>query len=812
MSLLSKRLRDAVTSMKTQTEINNKEGFSWSLLPEDLSINILSFLSGKELITISNVSRLFYFGATHSALKRFENAFGGRPDASLPRARLFTLVDRSDLIISLYTIVKNNSLQSAAVTSALLCADRDFGMRDLFLWSSMRGYLGMIKKLIVLSNASQSSTSLHALTDSKQPATGATALMLACEFNQPNIVSFLTKTCTVDHTATALNGLNALHICARLGHLEILSYLLELDKSLLGSLVQPDGRTALHLAVCGGHTSIVEKLLKEGVDPDAATTVHDDTGNETSLHIAAYLGHVDIVSLLLVAGANPNIQMRNGRTPLLLACEVGWKDIAMLLLTRSFILPVDISLTTDSGKTALFCVIERGIDDLIEPLLESGSNSLQATRRNKTSFYIAAEKGNLIAAKLLLENADKNGTLVPLVESAKTKVNNKGMKELISLYLSPNGSPRNRARGRSTIRTQGVAEMSFPRSPSSLSVNTISVAASESLVNSAVMAAFVFTGGSGSGLENAASSVLRRVAAAGGGLPRSSISLGSHHNQQSQILPLVMAPAARQQQQQILARQNPSVGGLSAMNAVLAGAGGNTAGEIMIRERARREAEEAEAFLRNAELMEKHRRQAVELAEKARKRLEEKAASEAASEASIKAEAEARKEREEKKRADKDRQIRLDFLKRIADRETKEKALLDTLSTSSPQKILDTTSSKREDEDETQDSTRFMLQPSPKLLASPYAAKIIKKKSGTKLLKMTLTNEEEYQIDNESEKTVVNVNKVETVKEDDKKPISLSYQTETKRVPPNVIVNRSIPKVVDKVKLELKTATFSFSI
>jgi hypothetical protein len=249
------------------------------------------------------------------------------------------------------------------------------------------------------------------------------------------------------------------------------------------------------------------------------------------------------------------------------------------------------------------------------------------------------------------------------------------------------------------------------------------------------------------------------------------------------------------------------------MNAVLAGAGGNTAGEIMIRERARREAEEAEAFLRNAELMEKHRRQAVELAEKARKRLEEKATSEAASEASIKAEAEARKEREEKKRADKDRQIRLDFLKRSADRETKEKALLDTLSTSSPQKILDTTpikSSKREDEDETQEPTRFLLQPSPKLLASPYASKIIKK-SGIKPLKMT-KHEEEYQIDDEFEKTVVNVKTVETIKEEDKKPILLPLQTEAKRVPPNVIVNKSVTKGVDKVKLELKTATFSFSI
>jgi ankyrin repeat protein len=883
------KLKASIASASTKSPTIRSQ---WSILPEDLTIFILSFLSGKDLVTSSQVSRLFYFGATHTAFKRFDSAFGGRPDASLPRSLLFHLIDRADSIMSISSLLQNNPHNSLAIITA---ADRDPGLRDLFLWSSMRGYLKMMKTLVSLSNAAPSGMSLHSLMDSKQPSTGATALMLACEYKQSHCVTFLTKSCLVDHTATALNGLNAFHICARLGHLEILSQLLEKDKSLAKSLVLPDGRTALHLAVFGGHVAVVKKLLSEGIDPDIATTVHDDTGNETSLHIAAYLGHVDIVSLLLTAGANPNIQMRNGRTPLLLACEIGWKDVALLLLTRSFVFPVDLSLTTDSGKSALYCAIESGVDDLVGPLLESGSNALQATRRNKSSFYVAAEKGNLYAARLLLENADESGILGPLVESAKAKINNKGMKELVSLYLSPNGSPRNRnrSRGRPIMRIPtGVDATSVSstaaRSPSVSAVATAGGGIStnsDNLVNSAVMAAFVFTGGSGSSLTTAAASVLRRAAAAGGipggGLPRST--------QAPLQQPLVLAPAARQLQQQLLAQQNPSVGALSAMHAVLAGAGGNTAGEVMIRERARREAEEAEAFLRNAELMEKHRRQAADLAEKARKRLEEKAASDAAAEASLKAEAEAKKEREEKKRADKDRQIRLDFLKRSADREDKEKALLESLaltptsprggpgpgsSAISPMRL-----NFSEGDDVRQESVnKSVHQPSPKLLSSPYAAKLIKR-SGVKRKKShekeeaekkNVSNktsekggEESNDDDDENNDGDDDSNNDDDDNNNDDKDVSrkattngrtlsngllskttsasstttaavMSFRTyETTAAVPkatktkstimlkstsvvapggNVVVMRAAPKVVEKEKLELKAATFSFSI
>jgi len=91
---------------------------------------------------------------------------------------------------------------------------------------------------------------------------------------------------------------------------------------------------------------------------NACTFVRDDQGAETALHLAAHHGHANVVSVLLAARANPNAQMRNGRTPLILACEragTGGGRVALLLVTRSIFMPVDLSLATDSGKTALYC-------------------------------------------------------------------------------------------------------------------------------------------------------------------------------------------------------------------------------------------------------------------------------------------------------------------------------------------------------------------------------------------------------------------------------------------------------------------------
>ena len=49
------------------------------------------------------------------------------------------------------------------------------------------------------------------------------------------------------------------------------------------------------------------------------------------LHTAALRGSTEIVKLLLAHGADPNAKGQSGITPLLLAANEGYRDVAILL-------------------------------------------------------------------------------------------------------------------------------------------------------------------------------------------------------------------------------------------------------------------------------------------------------------------------------------------------------------------------------------------------------------------------------------------------------------------------------------------------
>jgi TonB family protein len=76
------------------------------------------------------------------------------------------------------------------------------------------------------------------------------------------------------------------------------------------------GRTALMLAVEGGHDEIVEALLEAGAGVD-----RQDEAGETALHLAAHHGRASAARLLLEAGADFGLRDAEGRTPLYRAIE-----------------------------------------------------------------------------------------------------------------------------------------------------------------------------------------------------------------------------------------------------------------------------------------------------------------------------------------------------------------------------------------------------------------------------------------------------------------------------------------------------------
>jgi uncharacterized protein len=101
-----------------------------------------------------------------------------------------------------------------------------------------------------------------------------------------------------------------------------------LHSSALAQVKDKDGSTALHIAVCHGHSLIVDQLLGAGVEPN----VQNNYGYSV-LSDAVVGGRVPIVNRLLTAGADPGLATNHGQSILHLASMHGHAAILKLFLS-----------------------------------------------------------------------------------------------------------------------------------------------------------------------------------------------------------------------------------------------------------------------------------------------------------------------------------------------------------------------------------------------------------------------------------------------------------------------------------------------
>lgn len=110
----------------------------------------------------------------------------------------------------------------------------------------------------------------------------------------------------------------------RAGDLDIVKLLRE-HGSALGS--EDKDFNLLREVAASGHASVVEYLLSEGMEVDAAPP--DD--GLTALHIAARGGHAEVVRILLKSGANTALKTKANMTAVELARENGHELVIQIL-------------------------------------------------------------------------------------------------------------------------------------------------------------------------------------------------------------------------------------------------------------------------------------------------------------------------------------------------------------------------------------------------------------------------------------------------------------------------------------------------
>ena len=126
------------------------------------------------------------------------------------------------------------------------------------------------------------------------------------------------------------NGLAALHIAALENKNEIAETLLKAgaNPNIFDKFMKS---TPMHKAAYMGHAKVLETLIKYHADINAQGPYN----GYTPLHDAIWHNHKEAVKVLLDNGAKLNLKTHNGKTPLELAKELGFKGIEREIKSQS---------------------------------------------------------------------------------------------------------------------------------------------------------------------------------------------------------------------------------------------------------------------------------------------------------------------------------------------------------------------------------------------------------------------------------------------------------------------------------------------
>lgn len=164
------------------------------------------------------------------------------------------------------------------------------------------------------------------------------------------------------------------------------------------------GTSPLHLASHFG-LSIVGELVRTGSDPNAR-----DSAGTTPLMLAAETGYVEVAAMLVQAGASVNSTDDIGGTALHLAASLDEPKMVEFLLNQDGI-DVNMPHTRWNHHTALMLAAENGYTDVISHLLRVPQLVIDqeaTTPRGQTALMRAATFGHADAVELLLTHPKIN--------------------------------------------------------------------------------------------------------------------------------------------------------------------------------------------------------------------------------------------------------------------------------------------------------------------------------------------------------------------------------------------------------------------
>uniref|UniRef100_A0A8C6MLN5 Ankyrin repeat domain 24 n=1 Tax=Moschus moschiferus TaxID=68415 RepID=A0A8C6MLN5_MOSMO len=221
-------------------------------------------------------------------------------------------------------------------------------------------------------------------------------LLQAVENNDPTRVASLIARKGLVPTKLDPEGKSAFHLAAMRGAASCLEVMLAHGANAMST--DGAGYNALHLAAKYGHPQCLKQLLQASCAVDTV-----DSSGWTALHHAAAGGCVSCSEMLCSFKAHLNPRDRLGTTPLIIAAQMCHTDLCRLLLQQG-------AAANDQdlqGRTALMLACEGASPETVEVLLQGGAQPGITDALGQDAAHYGTLAGDKLILHLLQEAAQR---------------------------------------------------------------------------------------------------------------------------------------------------------------------------------------------------------------------------------------------------------------------------------------------------------------------------------------------------------------------------------------------------------------------
>ncbi|KAJ1425350.1 PGG domain [Sesbania bispinosa] len=198
-------------------------------------------------------------------------------------------------------------------------------------------------------------------------------------------------------------GETLLYIAAEQGFQEVFSFLLSFCDLEVVKIKSKSDMNAFHVAAKRGHLEIVREILR--IWPEVCKLC--DSSNTSPLYSAAVQDHLDVVNAILdVDVSSMMIVRKNGKTSLHNAARYGILRIVKALIARDSEI---VCIKDKKGQTALHMAVKGQNTSVVEEILQADPTILnERDKKGNTALHMATRKGRSQIVSFLLSYGAMN--------------------------------------------------------------------------------------------------------------------------------------------------------------------------------------------------------------------------------------------------------------------------------------------------------------------------------------------------------------------------------------------------------------------